>query len=397
MPASIQTKRPAPGVSAFFIEGECLLFSVPTQQAFILNTAAGVIWCWLEDGLSRDEMIDGLSGEFALSRADGETFVDQAFSSWQSLGLLEGYLPQCEDQKLPPAPRALTPVFAPWSVRTYRLLERIIQVRLSSPEPDAIISSILGHLVTEASDTPDITLDVLSEVGSIRIALNGVLCAECATMSELAPLIKGLVWAEAVNSSDFLFGFHAGVVADSAGALMLPGRSGSGKSTLTAMLVASGLTYLSDEMALLAKGTFDVRSLPLAFCIKDTGIAALSSVFPELGRLPIHNRGDGKRVLYMVPKPHWLLPAGGTRPVEAIVFPTYNADTDLKLEPLTPGETVRRLLADCLVVGKTLELADIEDLISWVKGVPCWSLTFASSSQAVAALKPMLEFRGAPE
>jgi hypothetical protein len=392
MSNSAAFQRPAPGVGVFFIDGDCLLFSAPAQQAFALNTAAGVIWCWIEDGLSRDAIISRLSEEFALSPAISETFLDEAATLFHSFGLVEGATTQPAAPIAAPVVDARISLIEPARVRRYRLLDQEIEIRCGSTEQDAIIHPILAHLASEADGAADLSLDVVSDSRSIHIGRNGALCAECATHDELAPLMKSLVWAEAVNSSDFLFGFHAGVVANGAGALMLPGRSGSGKSTLTALLVASGLAYLSDEMALLSRGTFEVRSLPLAFCIKDSGIQALATPFPELCAQPVHSRGDGKRVLYMTPKPQWLLPVGETRQVKAIVFPTYHAETDLKLDRLTSGETVRRLLTDCLVVGKTVELADVEDLISWVQGLPCWSMTFGSSPQAVAALKPILEF-----
>jgi hypothetical protein len=75
---------------------------------------------------------------------------------------------------------------------------------------------------------------------------------------------------------------HAGVVAGPAGAILLPAPPGSGKSTLTAALVATGLDYFSDEVALLAEEDLAVMPFPLAMCVKDTGIDVLASRFPAI-------------------------------------------------------------------------------------------------------------------
>ncbi len=105
---------------------------------------------------------------------------------------------------------------------------------------------------------------------------------------------------------------HAGVVAGPAGAILLPAPPGSGKSTLTAGLVAAGLDYFSDEVALLAEDDLAVMPFPLAMCVKDTGIDALAALFPAITALPMHTRMDGKRVVYM-PPPAARVPASDTR------------------------------------------------------------------------------------
>lgn len=76
-------------------------------------------------------------------------------------------------------------------------------------------------------------------LASALIALNAIALARC----------RGLA-------------LHAGVVADGARALALPGVSGTGKSTLVAACLQRGLTYVSDEALVLDRSTGAVRPYP---------------------------------------------------------------------------------------------------------------------------------------
>jgi hypothetical protein len=124
--------------------------------------------------------------------------------------------------------------------------------------------------------------------------------------------------------------------------------------------------------------------------VKDTGLAALAPTFPILTTLPIHNRGDGKRVLYMPPPRAAEISMSAAREVKAIVFPTYIEGSALRLTPLDTAETVRRLLTECLVAGKHLELAHIAQLIDWVESVDHHALEFGAAPEAIAALQVLM-------
>ena len=67
--------------------------------------------------------------------------------------------------------------------------------------------------------------------------------AECSGITELAPVVKSLIWVTAVNQHEFFLDIHAGVIGDGEKCIVLPGPPGSGKSTLTAALVHAGYQF----------------------------------------------------------------------------------------------------------------------------------------------------------
>jgi hypothetical protein len=75
--------------------------------------------------------------------------------------------------------------------------------------------------------------------------------ASCSTMEGMVPLLQGFIDASVVRRLTGTAAVHAGAVAFDGAAVLFPGVSRSGKSTLVAELLARGLTYFSDEYALI--------------------------------------------------------------------------------------------------------------------------------------------------
>ena len=168
---------------------------------------------------------------------------------------------------------------------------------------------------------------------------------------------------------------------------MLPAAPGSGKSSLAAALARQGFSFFSDEVALCAEDRFAVRPVPLGICVKSTGWALLTPLYPELANARTHDRVDGKIVRYLPPPPG---PKDDTyHPVGAIVFPRYAPDLETALLPLGKAEVLRRLLAECLVVRKTLDEANVGRLVEWIKAVPCYELPNSSLAEATERLQEL--------
>jgi hypothetical protein len=233
-----------------------------------------------------------------------------------------------------------------------------------------------------------VTLDIVRKsVDQTILCRDQVPVLSCSEENQLAPLAKSLVWQTAVNDHDFFLDIHAAVVGDGERCYLLPATPGSGKSTLTAALVHHGFEYFSDEVALLHGNDLLVQPVPLATCIKDTGVAVLSAYYPRLPELRMHQRGDGKRVRYM-PPPAGSTPATGTlRPVGAIIFPLYSPDRPTTLEGIDTMTALQSLMRECLIVDTRLDRDKVAGLLKWLARTPCYRLSVSNLEEAVRLIQ----------
>lgn len=248
--------RPAAGVHLFLLDDEGVVFDEFRQEVLALNTAAAAIWCLMEQGSDRAETEGTLRAMFGLKAEQAASFTTAALGDWAARGLLEGAprLPAPGPDEPPVAPLPPYPEAAPCFVRRrhYVVRQLPLTVRFTDMAQEALVHPVLAHLEAPPAATACL-LDIIAMHAGITLYRDGTPRLGCARLEELAPMAKGLVWQFGLSGGDFLLNMHAGVVAGPAGAILLPAPPGSGKSTLTAGLVAAGLDYFSDEVALLAE------------------------------------------------------------------------------------------------------------------------------------------------
>ncbi|MFH5927189.1 PqqD family peptide modification chaperone [Roseomonas xinghualingensis] len=398
MSDAVPAVRVSSGVHSFFLEEGCLLFSEPRQEIHALNTSAAVIWCLLQDGWDEARIATKLEDSFGVSASDAAGFVRTAFADWNRHGFLDGSALIAPAEPMEATEQAVeqygakllqgTPPFA--EERSYTLLSSNLRIRFTAAEQAAVVHPVLAHF-ENADACSDAVVDVVQSGDGIAVYLDGEECGSCCGVEELAPLIKGLVWSTAVNRHDFFLGIHAGVVGGQSGAMLLPGSPGSGKSSLTAALVQAGFQYYSDEMALLRDDDFYVLPVPFSLCVKDTGIPVLTSRFPVLEQLPLHQRADGKRVAYLPPPYGCLPPFGEAKPVRALVFPRYAAHVATCSRVMPKADALQRLLEQCLVVRKRLDPRGVQALIRWIEPIECIELVFGTLDEGAAAAASLLD------
>ena len=141
-----------------------------------------------------------------------------------------------------------------------------------------------------------------------------------------------------------LFEIHsAGVIPPgSNNAILIAGASGSGKSTLTTQLANSGWGYLSDDILLLTETREEVElhAFRRFFALTDETIAAVN--LPAGTDLSLAR--PKQRV---IPQDHFRCdPVRQAKP-GAIIFPTITGQPQSQMKPITPAETMSRLLRLC--------------------------------------------------
>ncbi len=383
--------RPADGVALLLCGDEGVLFSAPRQELHRLNTMGAVIWCYLEDGLAPPAMAGKLETDLGLDAAQATAFVAQALAGWAAAGLLEG-------GAAPPDVAGSTanpdwpgyPSTAAFVMETHYALAGVaLRYRFTDPAHADLVHPVLAHLAAPPGDGP--CVDIVGDGARVAVFRDGVACAGWLAADELAPVAKHAAWSAGLLAADYLLDIHAGVAVRGGGAVLLPAPPGSGKSTLTAALVQAGWQFYSDEVALLCQPDFAVRPFPLALCVKDTGLSPVAALFPQVRQLPVHRRGDGKRVAYLPPPPAALRPAESRATVRALLFPQYCAGAALRVQDLPAAEALQRLLGQCLSVARPLDLAAVRGLVGWIGGLRCAALEYGALDDAVAAAARYVE------
>ena len=122
--------------------------------------------------------------------------------------------------------------------------------------------------------------------------------------------------------------------------LLIAGESGSGKSTLTLQLAAAGWKFLSDDsIFLIARSEgIETRGLRKSFALTSQTMAAVQLETASLSATPI----AWKRRI----SPDQLFPCGQIRSAFAgsILFPAVTHETESRIVPLEPSETMHRLM-----------------------------------------------------
>lgn len=384
--------KPSPGVRLFIIDDQSVVYSHAAQKLYAFNTAATFIWCAFEIDPDPTAVARELSAQAGVDAAEARRRVDDALASWRALGLIGAAdaalkRPSRRVRRRPPGkPATSLPAYKKRrfvAEERYALLGATVRVRYASRAQRSFVHPILAHL-KKARSRPTSTIEIVADGERHHICQNGRVERANVALDEIGPTVKWLLWEAAINSHRFFMNIHAGVVGDGKGVIMLPAAPGSGKSSLTAALARAGLDYFSDEIALLEEPDLAVRPIPLAVCVKSTGWALMTPLFPNLPKLKVHRRGDGKIVRYVPPPPF----RHGTRrdrtyPVRAIVFPKYAADAETALTPLSRVDALSRLMEECLVVPVPLTLRRVQRLVRWIQAIRCFDLKMSSLGQAV--------------
>lgn len=392
--------EPAPGTRLYYLDDSGVLFCEARQELHLLNAAATLIFSLLEEHGDEGAIASALAPILGIDTAASRERVRSAIAQWREQGFVCASVatsatvdsPATADspaaaEPVPTLQRARLPAPASFAARRYRLLSSRFLLRFSADAQVRVVEPILEHLQDD-DDAAAITstIDIVDSDGRIDVYHDEELVATCEALDQLAPIVKSTVWQTVLRDEAYFLDIHAGVVSDGKRCLLLPAAPGSGKSTLTAALVHAGFEFFSDEVALLEDGTLDVLPVPLALCVKDTGIGALASHYPRLRGSPVHRRGDGKRVVYLPPAREHRPFDERARPVHALVFPQYAPGSETALTPLPRPAALQALLSQCLRVAARLDFERVERIVAWIAKLPCYALRVGDSEAAVAAI-----------
>jgi hypothetical protein len=159
----------------------------------------------------------------------------------------------------------------------------------------------------------------------------------------------------------------------------LCGKSGSGKSTLTAWLTSNGYQYLSDEVIALPFSGEEVRGFCRSLVLKRGSEMIWKNWQPKAESRNFFKLNDGS--VWVTPT---FLNASAVRAsVEPhmILFPTYSAEAEFKVEKLTSAKTLF-LLLQCLVNARNFEDQGINTVKKLSQKVSAYQFVYSDIEQA---------------
>lgn len=211
--------------------------------------------------------------------------------------------------------------------------------------------------------------------GTFSIAADGDAPVTELTRGDLPTFVMEAVVRGLVKDLTTAVALHAGAVAHNGKAVLIAGPTGTGKSSLVAWLIGNGFDYLSDEIGLLFADTLQVLGLPRALVLKP-GAAAKALALPAYQGARSIAAGE-----HVMLRPEHV-PAGeaAARPCALLVFPRFEADSPLGIEPLSPAQAALRL------VGTNLNARNLADggfraIAAFARQVPALMLRYGEFEQ----------------
>ena len=393
---ALESVQIAAGVSSHFLDEELLLFSVTNQCLYRLNPTASYIWCLMEEGTDSAAIPGKMARAFGIDPLAAARDMEALIVEWLSAGLVstpaqKNALMGSDEETVPqdssePFPELVSNDEFGCEFR-FALADRIFRLRLPSSLEESSVRPIFSHIETSGLEF-DAWLDVISREGRYVILGEKGRVAAVTLPVEIGPIVSQEALRIAYRSNDYLISVHSGAVGNGEGCVVLPGPSGAGKSTLTAALVAAGFLYYTDEVAIVERGTHQLIPCPVSLRIKPGSWDLVRYLWKD--RLTVcHTVGADEQVIEYVVPPEGSFARNRSQaaPVLALIFPRYDSSCPSRMVPLPRSEAVQMLQTAGYDVDGYLTNEKVSELISWISGIPCRSMTFRSLDEAVELVR----------
>jgi hypothetical protein len=272
----------------------------------------------------------------------------------------------------------------------FSLLGKNFLVRCAGEEIRNNLLEVFAHLQPDSLE-PAIPVDIVESDGRFFVYHAGSLVVGCVEQEHLVSMVTQTLLHIAYRYCDFLIAVHAAVLSVRNQCFIFPGESGAGKTTLATALIRDGFKYLTDEVALLDRSTLYVIPVPVSLRIKEGAWKTTARMFPNLVHLPWHITLDGQRLRYLPPPPgSFARDFSESCAARWLVFPRYSSDTKTAISSISRIEALGRLQSAGYEIHGHFDRVKINELLSWVKTVDCYELTFHRLEDAVSILRSLV-------
>ncbi len=256
-----------------------------------------------------------------------------------------------------------------------------VAVEAEGERATAVVDFLYRHLPGNGPFPPHRTFRLLAEgpAGPFRLYRDDQPVHTDDSAATIAELLLSQTGYHLADRSQGGLLFHAAGLAREDRGLILPGTMHSGKTTLTAWLLAAGLAYLSDELVFVPTGSTAFQAFARPLNLKPLARPIWRGLAPAAGdreELILSGRnGDLVR-----PELFTSAPVREQAGLRLIIFPRFQPDGTLKLEPLSRGQAALALM-ECLVNARNLSDHGLAEAARLAGLAPAYRLSYGSFEQ----------------
>ncbi len=191
------------------------------------------------------------------------------------------------------------------------------------------------------------------------------------------------------TESDWLATFHATTVSNGKEAIMLIGDSGNGKSTFSALLMASGLDLLADDLTPMLAEDGHLYRFPSAISIKEGAFDSIGEHFEGFAALETHqSQSKHIKVKYLPPT----ISFESTKRdfgCRKLVLVKYDKDTSgCEINPCEPEKALQILIPDSWISPKK---EHSQTFLNWLGNLEFYELHYSDNEIAVKKMMRLFD------
>ncbi len=224
---------------------------------------------------------------------------------------------------------------------------------------------------------------------TIRFSIDNVEPFEPFPADSALPLFEwGVNWCFGQRFNQYVL-LHAGTLAHSGRAVLMPALPGSGKSTLTAAMMLNGFRLLSDEFGVLDPVDGCLRPMLKPVALKNRSIDVIRRFSPDAVFGPVFPKTRKGDVAHLAPDVASVRAAHEAAKPALVIFPQYVDGANLELVPQTPEHAFARLAFNSFNYG-LLGPVGFHAVADLVQSCPAYALRYSRLEEAIACIRHLL-------
>ncbi len=183
---------------------------------------------------------------------------------------------------------------------------------------------------------------------------------------------------------------HAGLLAQSGHALMMPGFPGAGKSTLCASLcLLEGWQLLSDELAILDPGSGLMQPHPRPISVKNTSIDVVTT-FPQVRLGPVYLDTRKGSISHVACPPNSVGASALAAPVRWVVFPRFEEGSAPRCDETSRAEAFA-LISEQSFNKERMGEVGFEALCNMLTAADCFQIVYGSTADGLRLIRDITQ------